>query len=659
MPYQEPNHEPEAQDHESWALSTKVWDAPIPGFLVHLGDGEAPADLRASPSAQLLSQSLTGGMEFLVELAMAAIRESKGQTAADTGLVGQTEDGRGKTVVLEAQPKPWAGAWWVQLVDITAEREAEADNRRQGQFLERLIETMPVALFVKDPQDSFRITRLNACFEETFGVRRKDWVGLCDGDLFEPELADGYRAADDAVFESGEVTSIDESIQTVRGLRAARTIKVPLYDEAGKPEMLLGILQDVEDMHVLVRRAEDASELKSRFLANVSHELRTPLYGILGMLREAREEADREVQNTALELAEESAQTLMGVVQDTLDLSEIEAGSLSLDIAAMEPVGAIEHTVRRLSAFTREQGVEVRIEEQRPDGGAAREVLGDRQRIQQIVTNLLSNAIKYSPPNGVVTVGVRVTPHGAGANSYDRIRIEVRDEGPGIPEDQRELIFQPFQQSSFRAPRSIGSTGLGLTIVGQLVALMDAKIEVESTVGEGSVFRVDLVLKTAPVVPAAGPVGRQGCAEPTRGVPAASVLVAEDNAVNQRIVARMLENAGHSCTIARDGQEALEILLEGEHSFDFALIDMQMPRLDGISTVKAIRSAEKELQVFHPSSRLPVAIVTANAMKGDDVDCIKAGADGYLTKPFRADELLAELARLDRRPGAAGATDAA
>lgn len=629
-------------------------------LVAAVGDG-----IEWSPAARALGLGLMGGLDELEALVRSlvplALEPEEPVSCVSSHVTQCLSTAGGEEIFLRAEVASGAqGEHHVRFIDDTAHAQTARQARRDGALLERLIEALPVAIFTKDPKDNFRLKRVNRCFEETFGVARRDFVGRFDEDLFAPELIEGYRRADEAVFLNQQGVEVDEFIETKRGLRAAKTIKVPLFDEDGNPELLLGILQDVEDLHALVRGAEQASALKSRFLANMSHEIRTPIYGILGMLEASKADATQEDRDSALTTAETCARTLLAVINDILDLSKVEEGELSIAAEPFDLCSMLHGVVASLCGYGLERRVDVKMTGDlavtcsagiTDPSSVQVPLIGDEGRMGQVLVNLLSNAMKFSPEGGTVSLDVQRSTLGGSNGTREFVRIEVVDRGAGIPKEDQETIFAPFGQSTLAGGGHYQSTGLGLAIVRQIVELLGGRVGVISEVGEGSTFWVELTLDHGPMHDTGGSSQRdpeEGTSDPATPLRPAVILVAEDNPVNQRIIRRTLEKAGHDVTIVGDGEAAVEAALAGAARFDFVLMDIQMPKLDGFGATRVIREAEQQLSAS--ASRLPIIALTANAMKGDDDLCMEAGFDGYLTKPLDKEDLFKTMAELDVRP---------
>ena len=367
--------------------------------------------------------------------------------------------------------------------------------------------------------------------------------------------------------------------------------------------------------------AEAKSAAKSRFLANMSHEMRTPMNGVLGITNLLEKTNLDERQSQLLQSIRKSGDALLSIVDDVLDFSNTEAGNQSLDHTPFKIVDSVNDVVELLSYGAEEKTIgfscDVSIDEQET-------VQGDPKLLRKILTNLVGNAIKFTDA-GEVAISVGLVER---SDAKRRIRFAVRDTGIGIPKDQQPRIFESFFQVDNSAARRFDGTGLGLAMSRQIVELMGGDIGFDSTEGQGTTFWVELDFDIV--------AGHAGAADRQRGIDTPDqlhpsdtlILLAEDNEINREVVIENLRDLGHAVDFVESGQDAVVAWEQGAYSL--ILMDIQMPGMDGLEATRQIRAAERQNDA-HP---VRIVAVTANAYDSDREDCLAAGMDDYLSKPF-------------------------
>ncbi len=371
--------------------------------------------------------------------------------------------------------------------------------------------------------------------------------------------------------------------------------------------------------------AESANQAKSSFLANMSHEIRTPLNAITGMVHLLKRDTLSDRQRERLGKIETAGQYLLALINDILDLSKIEAGKLMLESLPVH-VGALVADVASI-ASERAQAKNLRINVSTE--GLPRNLLGDPTRLRQCLLNYATNAIKFTEVGGV-TLRARLFED---RGDQVMLRFEVQDSGPGIPEAVQTRLFGAFEQADNSTTRQHGGTGLGLNITRRLAELMGGDAGVSSRLGEGSLFWFTACLSKADTLSAEGgaPRTEESLDERHRG---ARILLVEDEPINAEIAVEILEDAGFVVDVAEDGVEA--VLKAGEINYGVILMDMQMPRMDGVEATQRIRRSQR-------GGRVPIIAMTANAFAEDRNRCFDAGMDDFLTKPINPDVMLASV----------------
>jgi signal transduction histidine kinase len=373
----------------------------------------------------------------------------------------------------------------------------------------------------------------------------------------------------------------------------------------------------------LLEQAREASRLKTEFLANMSHEIRTPMNGVLGMLQLTSTTDLNSEQRNFVQLAQRSAENLLTLLNEILDLSKVESGFMELESAPFSLFDSVAHVCALLEPNAIQKGIELRSS---VNPAIPALVLGDRTRLQQVLVNLVGNAIKFTEAG---YVSLSVFP-----SSGSEISFLIEDSGIGIPENKRKLIFEPFRQADGSTTRRFGGTGLGLAISRRIVELMGGDLSVESELGLGSKFSFQLRLPAADSpsqpTPMLSPSKRPN--RPLR------ILLAEDNRVNQMVVTKLLERDGHTVAVAVDGALAFEALCRDP--YDIVLMDIHMPVLDGISATQKIREFER-----NSKAHIPVIALSAGVLNEERTRCFEAGMDAFLPKPVQLEELRNILAR--------------
>ena len=388
------------------------------------------------------------------------------------------------------------------------------------------------------------------------------------------------------------------------------------------------------DLDQARRDAEQASNSKSIFLANMSHDVRTPFHGLMGMLSILRETGLTPRQNDYLRTATESADHLLAVLNDILDMSQLETGRVSINATPID-LRVLLHDVEALmrpQATTKSLALHLETEPSLPEC-----IMGDTTRIKQILFNLLSNAIKFSD-RGAVVLEVR---GGSNEQRQPTLQFVVTDTGLGMDEATRRQLFQRSMRGHSDSSRRHAGTGLGLEISRKLARLMQGEITVTSRPGEGSVFTFSMPLQAladcaSDVAPAAAVATSAAAGPATQRL---LVLVAEDNPVNRQYMAALLDKLGHTAHFTANGDEA--VWAAQQQAFDLVLMDLHMPVLDGLSATRAIRALANRT-----AATVPIVALTADALEETRERCLVAGMNDFLTKPVSPQKLASTLRRL-------------
>jgi CheY-like chemotaxis protein/nitrogen-specific signal transduction histidine kinase len=381
----------------------------------------------------------------------------------------------------------------------------------------------------------------------------------------------------------------------------------------------------VRELQIAKELAEAATRSKSEFLANMSHEIRTPLNGVTGMLELIDQSALTIEQKQMVAMAQDSANTLMVVINDVLDFSKIEAGKLAFDVREFSLADTVAQAARTMALRAHQKGIELAYQ---VDPALPRFLMGDAHRIKQVLTNLLGNAVKFTEKGEVV---LRVAEESRTQKEV-HLRFSVSDTGIGIAAEKQRLIFEAFSQGDASTTRKYGGTGLGLAISSRIVELMGGKIWVVSKLGEGATFYF-----TAKLPIASGPAEPEVAAQPDLvGIP---VLVVDDNASSRAILEPALKAWGLVVHVAGSGSEALSLLQQAameENPYHLLLADECMPGMDGLSLVMEMRKS------------LPAPVATVMMLTADDYyasvrRCREMGINAYLLKPVTLSELLTAI----------------
>ncbi len=535
---------------------------------------------------------------------------------------------------------------FVIMRDVTRLKRAEQAFRDSEARFHAFMDYNPLLAFIKDSRG--RYLYVNSAFEEFFGIKFPALRGKTDSDWLPPEVARQLSVNDSALLASSGVAQFEEVLPAPDGSQHHFLVyKFLVRGGETQQQLLCGLAVNITERwkaEQTLAEARDAAienaKLKGAFLANMSHEIRTPLNGMIGMTELLLDTALTDEQRETTRVIHSSGEVLLGVVNDILDLSKIEAGMLRFEQRRFDLRGLVDDTVNLLAARARQKGLKLKT-------SVAREIpptlRGDPARLRQVLTNLVGNALKFTEQGTIeITVSCQVQDR-EGTTLY----FEVRDTGIGISPEGQKRLFEAFSQADNSTTRRYGGTGLGLSISKELVTRMGGTIGVESREGHGSTFWfLARFAKDAPddateLAKSENPV----MALPPLVVherPRLRVLLVEDNVVNQRVAVHQLQRLGCTIETATNGQEALEKFARGR--FDVILMDCHMPVMDGYAATAAIRQREGQMKIGgDPRPRIRIIALTASVLEADREKCLAAGMDDYLSKPFKRGQLEAML----------------
>ncbi len=542
----------------------------------------------------------------------------------------------GKTLEVRTRPLPEGGVvrTFTDMTDYVKAQDALAHKEAQ---LSALVNNIPDRIWLKDGEGRYLLS--NPAHQRQHGLRIEDLIGKTAQELFGASEGQRYRVLDQQAMQSDKPVVYEDRLTDPRSGRVQyfELVKVAMRDDAGQCIGLLGIARDItarKEAEATLIAAKEAAEAgnraKAEFLANMSHEIRTPMNAVIGMSDLLLDTPLNATQREFAETIRTSGDALLALINDILDFSKIESGHLTLERVPVNLVECVESALDLAGGPAAGKGLDLLywVEDEVP-----RAIYGDLTRLRQIFINLINNAVKFTQRGEVVvTLSRRSADDGS-----PLLHAAVRDTGIGIPADRLDRLFQVFSQVDSSTTRQYGGTGLGLAICRRLVELMGGRIWVESVAGAGSTFQFEIPLQLVPSGPSAY-VSRK-----TASLAGRRLLVVDDNATNRHILTLQTSRWGMLARAAASGAQALAWLDAGD-TFDAAILDVQMPDMDGYALAAELRKR------FDPA-RLPLLVLTSLGDGGDRLAGL--GVAQTLVKPIKSQVLFDALTRLFERPSMA------
>ncbi len=531
-------------------------------------------------------------------------------------------------------------------------RQARDELETALELYTDLYEFAPVGYFTSDSRGT--IKRVNLTCASLVGVERSRLVGRRFDSFLSPETRPDFTAFLEKVFTSPVKVACELTLSKegngpicvqVEGQATAsgKECRVALIDinERKLAEQALQLAkEETETLRIEREISLATSRLKNQFLVNMSHELRTPMNGILGMLQLTLDEELTPVLRDNLVMTLSSANSLLRILNDILDMAKFEAGKLIIEEKPFSIQECVAQTVDFITPEVRRKGLDlsITVAEEVPDS-----VVGDIMRVRQVLLNLIGNAVKFTEGG---KVEVLVTAGRATDDGKREFNFTITDSGIGIPDDKKDLLFMAFSQLDPSLSRQYGGAGLGLAISKEIVELMGGTISFTSEEGMGSVFSFSVPLGEAgiehEVLTTPECLSSEVITASPQGERSPRILLAEDELVAQHALGLMLKRSNYIVDVANDGQMAIKLWEKGE--YDLVLMDIQMPRLSGLEATHFIRNKEQA-----HGGHTPIVAMTAHARKEDEEICLAAGMDAYISKPIDFKQCLALIGKIIRQ----------
>ncbi|MDR1586465.1 MAG: response regulator [Treponema sp.] len=523
---------------------------------------------------------------------------------------------------------------------------------KQYMYNRMLLEAFPSLLFVLDNQ-LYYIIGTDSHIIKLFGFTdEKELSGLALKEIISRiktvEWAENVLEGCKLALSTRRLWSHMDYIEFLSGEKMHVSVSIaPVFDETDQMQGITIVINDITELINARKQAEAASKAKGKFLAGMSHEIRTPMNAIIGMTSIARSSTDIERKDYCLKKIEDSSRLLLGIINDILDMSKIEADRLELNPADF----SFEKMLERVTTM-----IGFRMEEKRQqfivniDKKIPPVLYGDDQRFMQVIINLLSNAIKFTPEKGKITLSALYLEKDR--EGFHTIQVEVADTGIGISREQQRRLFYPFQQADSGTSRNFGGTGLGLAISKRIVEMMHGNIRIESEPGKGAAFIFTVEMKEGSEAALERSGDMKLPESVMRGFKGRSILLVEDIEINREIVLSLLQPLEIQIDCAGNGREAVDLYRENPAKYSLIFMDVQMPVMDGYEATKRIRELEEKGSADFPGAEakgslpgqkrrhVPIIAMTANVFREDIERCLAAGMDGHVGKPLDMQEVL-------------------
>lgn len=516
------------------------------------------------------------------------------------------------------------------LCNVTDRRQKEEILRNQQASLNAIFNNVPFQMWLKDVDSKY--LAVNKPFMDYFSIVNEDQViGKTAVDIWNNEAGQHFIDEDREVMRTLKLSSVEELIDFRHKSAWFEIFRAPIVDANGQIIGTTGIARDISKRKIAdkalqeaVDAAQAANEAKSKFLAIMSHEIRNPLNAVVGMVRMLHGAGIKDPnQKSLIENIKTSSDHLLMIINDILDFSKIESGEMLLEETTFNLKEQVDRIYNSHFYIAQEKQIQLKLNFDHAIDGVYK---GDPIRLQQVLSNLVSNAVKFTTKGDVT---IECNPVNVSQKSA-RIRFAISDTGIGIKKENLSKIFESFKQADNSITRTYGGSGLGLAISKQIVELMGGEIKVESKENQGSTFSFILELPKVNIETKSSKTKKLVEPESLKGY---SVLLVEDNKLNQILATSMLEKWETRIVVASNGQQAVEIL--EKDTFDIILMDIQMPIMDGMTASKIIREKLK--------LTTPILALTANVIKGIVEQCEEVGMQGYVSKPFEADDLYKKI----------------